>query len=193
MGGESNNMAQQEHSQGQFAVSNSSSDAANCPDMLIDKKRLFLKPLTISQIATIPQLPSVVVTKGADPALAETDLCDQPTVPLERVIPRGTSTRFLHTSMSISHLNWAPAFPQNQPDRLALDLDSSLNFFKHAGELIWYTLAAGFIMVIYMLTPLSMVLIPLLSNNWFRLLIALEILGIIEFIIFRILMRTTQS
>ncbi len=60
------------------------------------------------------------------------------------------------------------------------------------GKVVWYTLAAGVVIVVYMIIPLMTTLIPLLSGAWSRLLITLEILAVIEFMVCRILTRTIR-
>ncbi|MEO8972847.1 MAG: hypothetical protein ABI406_14760 [Ktedonobacteraceae bacterium] len=60
------------------------------------------------------------------------------------------------------------------------------------GKVFCYTLAAGVIIVIYMIIPLMTTLIPLLTGAGNRLLISLEILAVIEFIVCRILTRTIR-
>ncbi len=60
------------------------------------------------------------------------------------------------------------------------------------GKVVWYTLAAGVVIVIYMIIPLMTTLIPLLTGAWSRLLITLEILAVIEFMVCGILIRTIR-
>lgn len=60
------------------------------------------------------------------------------------------------------------------------------------GGIIGFTLLAGAVITVFMIVPLMTALIPALPNVWSRLLIALEIMGVIEFIVCRILLKTVQ-
>lgn len=65
--------------------------------------------------------------------------------------------------------------------------------FKQFRESVWYTLLAGAVITIYLIVPLMTTLIPVLPGSWSRLLIAIEILALIELIICRILVMTVQQ
>jgi hypothetical protein len=69
----------------------------------------------------------------------------------------------------------------------------SVTIFKHFRESVGFTLLAAAVIAVYMIVPLMTTLIPILPEAWGRLLVALEILGLVELIICRILVVTVQQ
>lgn len=65
--------------------------------------------------------------------------------------------------------------------------------FRQFRESVCFTLLAGVVIAVYLVVPLMTTLIPILPGSWSRLLVALEILGLIELIICRILIVTVQQ
>jgi hypothetical protein len=65
--------------------------------------------------------------------------------------------------------------------------------FKQFRESIGFILLAAAVIAVYMIVPLMTTLIPILPGIWGRLLVALEILGLVELVICRILVVTVQQ
>lgn len=64
---------------------------------------------------------------------------------------------------------------------------------KNASALLWYSLTAGGIVTLYTIVPFTTTLVPFLSLDWARLLVALGLLGLGEWAICRILLKTTKT
>jgi hypothetical protein len=159
-------MIQQKQSPGQLAASSDFGNEFKHSDFLLDMSGLLFKPMPLSRSA-LPQ-----EARFRDSVLVSMD-----TLPLAS-LPHLLSPPSNHPRASKTHA-LAPSTKQK-----------SKTFSSLLGETTWYTLLAGVIIVIYLIVPLMMTLVPVLSDTWSRLLVALEILGIIEFIICRILIKT---
>jgi hypothetical protein len=163
------------------------------PDSMIDMSGLLFKPVSLPQIPSTRPLTPVPEWSRQAPVLVDVDLSpegwevwEKPTERLEAVAPQGWDPHF-SSGLAVS---------QDKLNMLTLARPTTLQGKKHAGslgELMWCVLGTGVVVTLYMITPLATTLIPILPGDWSRLLIALELLGVGEFAICRILMKTTRK
>jgi len=162
-------------------------------DTVIDTSGLLFKPVSLPQIPSTPPLTSMPKWSSEAPVLVDVDLSpegwevwEKQTKRLEAVAPQGWDPHF-SSDLAVS---------QDKLNMLTLARPTTLQGKKHAGslgELMWCVLGTGAVVTLYMITPLATTLIPILPGDWSRLLIALEVLGVGEFAICRILMKTARK
>lgn len=174
------------------------------PDDGAETRELLIKPLSLPSFSDVSQPERLLEESYRDPFVNPGhELWNKLTERLETVDPRihGQSQASV-ASAGVVTRGWDPHFHSTQVDHrynsgmftIAHSTDPQKK--KHAGsrlELIGGLLSAGVVIGVYMVTPLVTTLIPVLPSEWGRILIALEILGLSEFAICRILMKTTQN
>ena len=162
-------------------------------DSMIDMNGLLFKPVSFPQIPHTPPLTAMPEWSSEASVLVDVDVSpegwevwEKLTERLEAVAPQGWDPHF-SSGLAVS---------QDKLNMLTLARPTTLQGKKHAGslgELMWCVLGTGAVVTLYMITPLATTLIPILPGDWSRLLIALELLGVGEFAICRILMKTARK
>ncbi len=129
-----------------------------------------------AQLSTVSLAPS---STGQEARVRDAVIISMETLPLaslSHLLPAST----VHSKRANTHAQFSSTAQKSNVSANSL------------GKVVWYTLAAGVIIVIYMIVPLMTTLMPLLTGAWSRLLITLEILAVIEFIVCGILIRTIR-
>ncbi len=177
------------------------------PDAVIDTSRLLFKPLSLPQIpqtsplSPMPQLHTSASAIGFGQSAAEWDIADMLTQRLGGVVPYVQPQTVSVPTDTLSppwgsHVSSASIAPHGRPEMLTLAHSQSHQSKYRPGsvrELVYYILSAGAVVTLYLVIPLMTTLLPVLPNGWSRLLIALETLGVGEFVICRILLKTTKK
>ncbi len=166
-------------------------------DGIIDTSKLLFKPLALPQqprrssTPTTPRLRSHSLVAVAD--RQEQSLSERPPKPLIAIAPQlitlpSNSASQLHMGTAFNASMQAqgmltiarPASQQSKPRSISIV------------ELITFALCAVIVTALYLVIPLITTLIPIFSVHWSRIVMAVEILAIGEFLIYRILVKTTR-
>ncbi len=169
---------------------------------VIDTSGLLFKPFKTPLLSEMPELLDVFSHDADDFSFDE--ISDLPTVHMERahapgiphllsenaVIATGTFQFVRAPGARAVRAPYAGTLNSPLPHRSSSRCRKSLP--GTVAQLIGFALVAGAVVTIYIVTPLTITLIPFLSNSGSRLLIAVTALAAAELFISRILLKTTR-
>ncbi len=166
------------------------------PDGIIDTSKLVFKPLTLPQQPsklTMPHAFNHALLAKRESHSQEQSLSEIPTGPMVVIVPPFFTVPTPSPSAALTHTAFSPSLQAQGVLTIARPVvEQSKPRSGNLAELLMFVIFAALVVVLYLVVPFILALIPVFSTQGSRIVMVLELLAVGEFLIFRILVKTTR-